>query len=90
MKIKKEDPSKVIVIPRPPRSLNHEMEPLNPVDTADEEVVAELPEAHNRPTVEAIDPGCGPMKNQVEGPAQGLAGEAEEEAAEGPAEEEEA
>ena len=75
MKIKKEDPSKVIVVPRPPRSLNHEMEPLNPVDTADEEVVAEQPEAHNRPTVEAIDPGCGPMKNQVEGPAAGLAGE---------------
>jgi len=73
MKIKKEDPSKVIVIPRPPRSLNHEMEPLNPVDTADEEVVAEQPEAHSQ-QVEAVDCACGPLNNQVEGPAQGLAG----------------
>ena len=41
----------------------------------------------NKPAVEAIDPGCNPLNNQVDGPAQGLAGVAEEEAEAGPAEE---
>jgi len=78
MKIKKEDPSKVIVIPRPPRQANQELRPLNPVDAPSEE------EDEEQPAVEAIDPGCGPMNNQVEGPAAGLAGVP---AAEAPAEE---
>lgn len=88
MKIKKEDPSKVIVIPRPPRQANQELRPLNPVDAPSEEEDEEQPES-NKPAVEAIDPGCGPMNNQVEGPAQGLAGAPAVEAlAEEPAEEE--
>ena len=88
MKIKKEDPSKVIVIPRPPRQANQELRPLNPVDAPSEEEDEEQPDP-NKPAVEAIDPGCGPMNNQVEGPAQGLAGAPAVEAlAEEPAEEE--
>ena len=88
MKIKKEDPSKVIVIPRPPRHANQELRPLNPVDAPSEEEDVEQPDP-NKPAVEAIDPGCGPMNNQVEGPAQGLAGAPAAEAlAEEPAEEE--
>lgn len=83
MKIKKEDPSKVIVIPRPPRQANQELRPLNPVDAPSEEEDEEQPDL-NKPAVEAIDPGCGPMNNQVEGPAAGLAGAP---AAEAPAEE---
>jgi hypothetical protein len=88
MKIKKEDPSKVIVIPRPPRQANQELRHLNPVDAPSEEEDVEQPDP-NKPAVEAIDPGCGPMNNQVEGPAQGLAGAPAAEAlAEEPAEEE--
>ena len=89
MEIKRNDPSKVIVVPRPPRQANQELRPINPAEAPSEEEEVEQPEPH-KPTVEAIDPGCHPLNNQVEGPAQGLAGEAEEEAAEGPAEEEEA
>ena len=60
------------------------LEDTQPV-AADVEIAADA-----QPAVEAIDPGCNPLNNQVEGPAQGLAGVAEEEAAEDPAEEEEA
>lgn len=83
MKIKKEDPSKVIVIPRPPRSANQELRPINPLDAASEEEDVEQPESHDQP-IEAVGPGCGPMNNQVEGPAAGLAGV---QATEAPAEE---
>ena len=89
MEIKKNDPSKVIVVPRPPRQANQELRPINPAEAPSEEEGVEQPEP-NKPTVEAIDPGCHPLNNQVEGPAQGLAVEAEEEAVDGPAEEEEA
>ena len=89
MEIKRNDPSKVIVVPRPPRQANQELRPINPADAPSEEEEVEQPDP-NKPALEAIDPGCNPLNNQVEGPAQGLAGEAEEEAAEGPAEEEEA
>ena len=83
MKIKKEDPSKVIVIPRPPRSANQELRPINPLDAASEEEDVDLSDPI-KPAVEAIDPGCNPLNNQVEGPAAGLAGV---QAAEAPAEE---
>ena len=89
MEIKRNDPSKVIVVPRPPRQANQELRPINPTEAPSEEEEVEQPDP-NKPAVEAIDPGCNPLNNQVDGPAQGLAGVAEEEAAEGPAEEEEA
>jgi hypothetical protein len=58
------------------------------VDAPSEEENEEQPDP-NKPAVEAIDPGCGPMNNQVEGPALGLAGAPAAEAlAEEPAEEE--
>ena len=71
MKIKKEDPSKVIIIPRPPRSNNQEWVPLTPEDAAQEEVD---PSAQHVDPIIPVDPGFGPMNNQVEGPAAGLAG----------------
>ena len=89
MEIKRNDPSKVIVVPRPPRQANQELRPINPTEAPSEAEEVEQPDP-NKPAVEAIDPGCNPLNNQVDGPAQGLAGVAEEEAAEGPAEEEEA
>lgn len=89
MEIKRNDPSKVIVVPRPPRQATQDLRPINPADAPSEEEEVEQPDP-NKPAVEAIDPGCNPLNNQVEGPAQGLAGVAEEELAEGPAEEAEA
>ena len=86
MDIKRNDPSKVIVIPRPPRSADQGMVPAENPDAVDtDEIEVEQEQA----PLEAIDPGC-PLNNQVEGPAQGLAGDAQpaEEAAEEAAEEE--
>ena len=74
MSIKKDNPSKVIIIPRPPRSNN---EPLVPVNSATQGVNAEpvngTIDTEHAP-LEFVDPGVGPMNNQVEGPATGLAG----------------
>lgn len=76
MDIKKEDPSKVIIIPRPPRSANPELVPIEPVADASDEVEAEAGEVIPETPITALEgPGIGPMNNQVEGPAQGLAGE---------------
>lgn len=74
MEIKKENPSKVIIIPRPPRSNNQQWVPVNPANQA---VTAEpAGEAIDSAAVspEFVDPGIGPMNNQVEGPATSLAG----------------
>ena len=68
MEIKKENPSKVIVIPRPPRSANPDLVPINNNPTA-----AAEPAAPRQP-LEAVDPGCDPMNNQVTGPEEGLTG----------------
>lgn len=70
MDIKKTDPSKVIVVPRPPRQANQELRPINGAAPSPD---AGDPELTNAP-IDVIDPGCGPLNNQVEGPAQGLAG----------------
>lgn len=67
MNIKKENPSKVVVVPRPPRSANPDLVPIN-----NPEATAE-PGASRQP-IEAVDSGCGPMNNQVTGPEDGLAG----------------
>ena len=69
---RKENPEKVIIIPRPPRANNQEWVPLNPDAPVAQEDGDEA-EPHADPIV-PIDPGCNPMNNQVEGPAQGLAG----------------
>lgn len=73
MDIKKEDPSKVIIIPRPPRSLNHGLVPIEPADEAEEAVEEEETEAVD-PIAAPEEPGFEPLNNQVQGPAQGLAG----------------
>ena len=80
MKKPKENPEKVIIIPRPPRASNQEWVPVTPEDVA---TPAEAdPAAQRVGPVAPVDPGCGPMHNQVEGPATGLAGVPSEEAAE--------
>lgn len=78
MDIKRNDPSKVIVVPRPPRSANPD---LTPIETPVEEVesLADPLSSVNRP-IEAVDPGCGPLNNEVVGPDEALASEEEEEA----------
>lgn len=75
MEIKKEDPSKVIIVPRPPRSMNGELVPLDPADVPEnvEEEEVEVEEEQNESPA-LVDPGFGPLHNQVEGPAEGLAG----------------
>lgn len=69
---RKDNPEKVIIIPRPPRSNNQEWVPLNP-DAPVTQEESDTEEQDAGPIV-PIDPGCNPMNNQVEGPAQGLAG----------------
>ena len=72
MEPKKENPSKVVIVPRPPRSAKPE---LTPIDQAEPAAAAQNanPAALNH----AILPG-EPLNNQVEGPDEGLAGEPEE------------
>ena len=80
MDIKRNDPSKVIVVPRPPRSANPDLVPIDtPVDAdpVEADPLADPLEGPNRP-IQAVDPGCGPLNNEVEGPAETLAGEEEE------------
>lgn len=76
MDIKREDPSKVIIVPRPPRQMNPELVPLEPVDVAEPEAAEEAEEVAQAEAEasEMIAPEISPMNNQVEGPAQGLAG----------------
>ena len=77
MEIKKEDPSKVIIVPRPPRSANPELIPIDPVDapaTEEAEVEVEEVETEQPESPALTDPGFGPLHNQVDGPALGLAG----------------
>ena len=47
-------------------------------DPVEAEPLADPLESPNRP-IEAVDPGCGPLNNEVEAPAETLAGEEEEE-----------
>ena len=64
MKNKKEDPSKVIVVPRPPRSANPDLIPID-VPAADlDEVMVER--GQNQAPVEMVDPGCGPEEASEE------------------------
>lgn len=68
MKKPKENPEKVIIIPRPPRANNQEWVPLNPEDAASQ--------AEADPAAQHVDPiaPIGPLHNQVDGPVTGLAG----------------
>ena len=75
MEIKKEDPSKVIIVPRPPRSMDPELVPLDPADAAENvEEVEEEEVTPVTPTTPLENPGVDPKNTQVEGPAAGLAG----------------
>ena len=75
MDIKKEDPSKVIIVPRPPRSANPELVPIDTAEVVDTEAAEEeLEEAAEAEASEIIASEIEPMNNQVTGPSQGLAG----------------
>ena len=71
-KFEPKSPSKVVIIPRPPRCAKPE---LTPIDQAEPAAAAQnaSPAALNH----TILPG-DPLNNQVEGPDEGLAGEPEE------------
>ena len=74
MHIKKEDPSKVIIVPRPPREMNANLVPLEPENAEAVEAEAEEEEVAQEESPVVAGPGFEPMNNQVEGPALGLAG----------------
>lgn len=75
MDIKKEDPSKVIIVPRPPRQMNPDLVPLDTAEVVDTEAAEEeLEEAAEAEASEIIASEIEPMNNQVIGPNQGLAG----------------
>lgn len=73
MEPKKENPSKVVIIPRPPRCAKPDLSPIDQAEPAATQQNAH-PAAPNRVP---IAPG-EPLNNQVEGPDEGLAGEPEE------------
>lgn len=74
MEIKKEiNPSKVVIIPRPPRSVNPGMAPAGPAGMAGPGPSGIQPGPHDQPFV-PVDPGTSPLNHQVDGPAGGLAG----------------
>lgn len=68
-----EKKEKVIINPRPPKSMNREMVPIKPVC---KEQSLEQPEE-----VVPVNPDSKPLNNVVEAPAQGLAGVPAEEVA---------
>lgn len=63
---------KVIINPRPPKSMAPSMIPIEPVCGAAPE--GAVPPAPQPEPVVPVDPGCEPLNNQVEGPEEGLAG----------------
>ena len=73
MEPKKENPSKVVIIPRPPRCAKPDLTPIDQAAPATTQQNADSVEVNR-----AILPG-DPLNNQVEGPDKGLAGEPAEE-----------
>ena len=74
MEIKKEDPSKVVIIPRPPRCASPDLAPINASAPAATQQNANPAEPNHVPVAPS-----NPPKNQVEGPTEGLAGAPAEE-----------
>ena len=74
MEIKKEDPSKVVIIPRPPRCASPDLAPINASAPAATQQNANPAEPNHVPVAPA-----NPVNNQVEGPTEGLAGAPAEE-----------
>ena len=72
MDVKKENPSKVVIIPHPPRCAN----PGTTVIDSSAPVVSQKDAAV--PDQQSVAPG-NPLNNQVEGPTEGLAGASPEE-----------
>ena len=64
---------KVIIIPRPPRSANPELVPVDTPCPPCPEQVANQAGPHDAPGTQ-LEPGVGPLNNQVTGPAEGLVG----------------
>lgn len=73
MEPKKENPSKVVIVPRPPRCAKPDLTPIDQAAPATTQQNAD-PAAPNRVPIAPGDP----LNNQVEGPDEGLAGEPEE------------
>lgn len=74
MEPKKETPSKVVIIPRPPRCANPDLTPIESNAPSATQQNAN-PAPVNR---ETITPPA-PLNNQVEGPTEGLASATQEE-----------
>ena len=74
MDVKKENPSKVVIIPRPPRCAN----PGTTVIDSSAPVVSQQTAEPAAPCQQPVAPG-NPLNNQVEGPTEGLAGATAEE-----------
>jgi hypothetical protein len=73
MEPKKENPSKVVIVPRPPRCAKPDLTPIDQAAPATTQQNADSSEVNR-----AILPG-DPLNNQVEGPGEGLAGKPAEE-----------
>lgn len=73
MEPKKENPSKVVIVPRPPRCAKPDLTPIDQAAPATTQQNADSAEVNR-----AILPG-DPLNNQVEGPGEGLAGKPAEE-----------
>lgn len=74
MEPKKETPSKVVIIPRPPRCANPDKAPIDSCAPAATQQNANPAEPNHVPVAPA-----DPVNNQVEGPTEGLAGAPAEE-----------
>jgi|P1105metagenome_2_1110788.scaffolds.fasta_scaffold21400_3 hypothetical protein len=72
MDVKKENPSKVVIIPHPPRCANPGTTPIDSSAPVVSQKDAAVPDQ------QPVAPG-NPLNNQVEGPTEGLAGASPEE-----------
>ena len=72
MDVKKENPSKVVIIPHPPRCANPGTTPIDSSAPVISQKDATVPDQ------QPVAPG-NPLNNQVEGPTEGLAGASPEE-----------
>lgn len=73
MEPKKENPSKVVIVPRPPRCAKPDLTPI------DQAAPSAAPQDSNPVALNHVVLPGEPLNNQVEGPVEGLAGGSQEE-----------
>jgi len=73
MEPKKENPSKVVIVPRPPRCAKPDMTPI------DQAAPSAAPQNADPVALNHVVLPGEPLNNQVEGPVEGLAGGSQEE-----------